>query len=216
MIRVRRLTTPAELAAFRAAAHRVLHIEYPLDYLERSRVIGVCDEGGELLGGFAIDSRGPFRSLTQIPAEDQARMAFELAELARSAAEINGLWLSGKVRSPLLIAWFWLTLGWEMVRSGRRRVVYSYVMSDARLKRMWGAMESQVLYQGWVDQLPGMTGPERESVECARIWTAVLTPFLRPGWFARRVLGRTLLQRPALAPARTLSLSESPRVNAVR
>jgi hypothetical protein len=216
MIRVRRLTTRPELTAFRAAANRALGIEYPLDYFKRARVYGLCDDGGALLGGFGVDARGPFRSLMQIPVSERAKLSGAIHRLSRSAVEINGLWLSKSVRSPWAIAAFWLRLLWEIWRTGRRYIVYSYVINDRRMKRLWTPLASQVVYRGWVVQLPGMTEPERESIECASALGIVLTPLLRPRWFARRVLGRVFARRSAQPRPRTLSLEESSRVGAVR
>ena len=182
-MKTRILRNELELKGFIEAAEKIHKIEYPMDYLRRSRVVGLFDEQQNLRGGFLLALRGPFRTLESLPEGVETRHIPQ-----NRAAEINALWVdancSGKKSARL-----WLRIFFEMVRSRKSHFLYTYSLKAASLGAIYAVVRPTVLYRGLTKTLPGMREPDEESVECFRMSNAFKALYRDPTFAFRKKRG---------------------------
>jgi hypothetical protein len=184
----KRLKTFSELNAYRNIAANYIDVLFPLEYLERSKVYAWLDKNGEILGGFMIVTKGPFRVLNSIPDYADAKPLCE-----KEVAEITGVFLSSSLRGRQKSFEFWMRLYWKLILAKRKYYVYSYTLKKPQLQRMYSMTQPSVLFKGKTNQLAGMTDVEYESVEFMTFKNLVKVPLHRPQFFTRRlVAGREL------------------------
>lgn len=182
-MKTRVLKNDLELSGFIAAAAKVHKIEYPMDYLKRSRVVGLFDKDLKLCGGFLLAVKGPFRTLESLPDN------VEIDHIPQhKAAEINALWVDNTCRGKKS-ARLWLRIFFEMVRSRKTHFLYTYSLKSASLGAIYAVVRPTVLYRGLTKQVAGMTAPDEESVECFRMSNAFKALYRDPTFAFRRKRG---------------------------
>jgi hypothetical protein len=160
--RVVHLTQDSDLVEYSQLFYDVEGIALPLDYLKRGKVFVFRDKRDSIVGGFAIVTRGPFRSIEQIPHTVRLPNTLRLAE-------VNGLWFKG---SPCQFARlrFWARVVGQIFREPVEGVVYAVCAGKTRLReRIFDRIREWTLYEGVVSNLPGMdsTSSSIEAVEIA-------------------------------------------------
>lgn len=190
-MKFRRLSAPHELAVYTAECERRIHVRFPADYLARSHVYGLFDDAGSMVGGALFCVEGPFRSIAGIP--DDARAAAE-ARLPRSVFEGSGLWLDRSVRTPLACIYYYFSMWVAAVRTRKRHGLFSFSKKVRVLNDVYGLGTPPIVYEGPV-HLEGMSAPDEERV-CTTSMIGgsllfLLSPFIAPMWFTRRMLRRS-------------------------
>ena len=169
--------TDEELTDFRSRCGAALGVHFPLSYLKQGRVRVFRDRGGQLVGGYALILKGPFRTLASIPDSAGFTPTFSESELF----EVTALWLDRAVPPGRFRTWVWWTFARDLAtQPGKRWYVYSY---DLRKKKKLGETfraisRPRVLYEGPVKELEGMSGPSAEAVELGSCFRVKLFPLL--------------------------------------
>ncbi|QEG24250.1 hypothetical protein [Mariniblastus fucicola] len=144
-----------------------LDIAFPTHYVDRADVLAVLDEDDQLCGGVMLVGSGPFRSIAGIP--DQHRGAHQSLNERGDVAEINGLWLAPKMKSPFLSILFWRLLIGHLVKSKKNSFLFTFDNSNTRMKSLAFWLKPTKLYSGATLTLPGMKYSSEETIALINI-----------------------------------------------
>lgn len=175
------LARPSELRTYQNILAEKISVRFPIEYLERSHV-RLLRLHGEILGGYTIVLKGPFRVVESLPDEIQAQLT------TKKLCEATGMWLSPKVSNPLIVSRFWLQFCLDLLFSGKSECIYSYSLRSSRLTKVYSYSEPKILFRGLTKVLPGMPHPEEESVELTSVWKTGLLPFRNPKWIFKKLI----------------------------
>ncbi|MBT8340199.1 MAG: hypothetical protein HKP58_07670 [Desulfatitalea sp.] len=206
-MKLRALKTEEELEWYRRSAHQYIDVLFPLEYLQRSRVVACLDDTGSICGGFIIVLEGPFRVLEQIPGGETVDLPIK----TEKTAEITGLWRTKSWCKKHGSASLFIRLGFEIFRSRKKYFIYSYTLRKPHLGEIYSFVNPKVLYQGDVF-LPGMDAADEESIEVFTVWNCLAALFRSPAFILPRLSpGRRNIGRRFLSAAlRRLTFSFTP------
>ena len=196
----REISSDLQLTAFSSFTKRYLDVDYPLDYLKRSKVMALVTENDEgdiqtMFGGYIIALAGPFRVLQQLP-QEIVEANEELQAKLEKCFEVTGLWVHPLVKNGTLRAKFWLRLFFDLVGQtikGKSHVLYSYDASKKKLGEMYSICKPCRIFEGQV-YIPGMTSQAIEIVEMGSIH-AVMRAFYKEPAYVARFLGKRLFRK---------------------
>lgn len=193
--RFERLESIASLTEYQKATAKNLGVTFPLDYLMRGRVMGLRNAEGSILGGFALILEGPYRVLEQLPENLDISYSVPRKKMEK-AMEITGLWLESSVQCQVTRVKLYLTLFFEMLKTGRKYLLYSYDTNSAHLAKYYQLTRPNVIYNGPVKCLPGMAKATEEIVEIGSVWALVYVFFCRPDFLFKKFFFRRRRPRP--------------------
>lgn len=185
-MKFRRLRNDADLELYRQRAHAQIDVLFPLEYLQRSTVMGCFDRSGDLVGGYMLVRSGPFRVLESVPHSGRTKLLDTLRGSDRRVSEITGLWIAHRYRGGKLSGHLWLRLYRDMILSGKTRFVYAYTLKKPNLGAQYAVARPIVIFRGETDVLPGMSSADEESVEVFDLLNLILAPFRNPGYLGDR------------------------------
>lgn len=143
-------------------AENFLGINFPRSYVERATVLTLVDQLGEMLGGALVVTEPEYRSLLSIPSSAGDWTAQFTCDT--DVAEINGVWLSPEVRTPILPVTFWRQFINHLLTLPKHRFLFTYDHSNKQMRKITGWLRYDVLYSGLTEQLPGMQRPSHETI----------------------------------------------------
>lgn len=100
---IRKIQT-SELNEYIYLTEAALDVVLPQSYLLAGDVYGLFSSSGEMMGGYALVTRGPLRSFSGIPPIPFLQIESRLN--LQNKFEINGLWISKKVPNGIIRSWF--------------------------------------------------------------------------------------------------------------
>jgi len=179
---IRRIKDLLELDHFRKLTNKYIHVLFPIEYLERSRVFCCYDSQNRICGGFVLVMKGPFRVLDSIPTGSDAH-----GLNMNKTCEVTGLWFvpSAKDRSKSIK--FWGRLYLELLRTQKNNFVYAFSMSNPQIGKMYEPARPVRLFKGKTEILPGMDDYDNEVVEYVKKSNLYLFPFRSPDFFIKRI-----------------------------
>lgn len=156
MYAIKRVRDDSKLDEFVVEFCKQISYRVPLQFFEDEEVWGLYKDG-KLVGGFALISKKPLRSLEQIP-----NASWESLWDTDYFCEFTGYWIDDKkLGVPFTI--------WLVIRSLLRKesyFVYSYPVSDTKLERYYSYGKPIKIYKGEPQKLEGHTSfMEPEFVE---------------------------------------------------
>jgi hypothetical protein len=187
------------MTQYRDLTKRYLDIDFPEEYLNRSKVIALVSQNGQqstVVGGFMIAQSGPFRVLQQIPDHIVEQNEFLQKRMHRTL-EITGLWVHPRIRAGHLRCRLWLRLFRAVLAEGakgRRYFVYSYDASKKKLGDVYSTWNPERIFEGLVF-IPGMKESTHEIVEMAALHSCILAFFTKPLFFGKRFFRKLGLQK---------------------
>lgn len=143
-------------------AEKFLGIDFPPSYVERATILTLVDQLGEMRGGALVVNEPEFRSLLSIP--PTAIHGESPFVCDTDVAEINGVWLSPEVRTPILPVTFWRQFINHLLTLPKHRFLFTYDHSNKQMRKITGWLRYDVLYSGLTEQLPGMQRPSHETI----------------------------------------------------
>lgn len=197
----RQLTSEEHLIAYSQYTKRYLDVHYPLEYLQRSRVIALVKEDKNgliqtICGGYILALQGPFRVIEQLPA-GVAENHKELQEKMENCFELTGLWIHPILKNGFLRAKFWLRLFGELIIQtvkGKTHALYSYDASKKKLGEIYSISKPCRIFEGEV-YIPGMTSQAQEIVEMGSIPTVIKAFYKEPRCIVRFLSKRIMRNR---------------------
>jgi hypothetical protein len=177
------LASDSELDAYRHAIQQKIDVLLPLEYLKRSRVVACFDEFDEIAGGFVLVLKPPFRVIDSIP--DGAGMPLGVSP--DSVAELTGLWMSRRYAQRHGSVGLWVRMFREVLTCSKTNFVYAYSLRKPKLADLYAGGRPVVLYRGETKTLPGMDGPDLESVEMVSLRGLMMGALATPTFFLKRL-----------------------------
>ncbi len=196
----RRIYSDTHLTAYSNFTKKYLDVDYPLNYLKRSKVVALVteNENGDIqtmFGGYILALNGPFRVLEQLP-EGVVENHVELQAKLEKCFELTGLWVHPLIKNGTLRAKFWLRLFADLLGQtvkGKSYALYSYDASKKKLGEMYSISKPCRIFEGEVF-IPGMSAQAIEIVEMGSIHAVLKAFYQEPGYVAR-FLGRRLFRK---------------------
>jgi hypothetical protein len=194
------ISNDLHLIAFSNFTERYLDVNYPLEYLKRSKVMALVtlSEDGQIqniLGGYIMALKGPFRVLQQIPQEIVVANK-DLQLKLDKCFELTGLWIHPLIKNGSLRAKFWLRLLFDLIGQvidGKSHTLYSYDASKKKLGEIYSICKPCRIFEGLVF-IPGMTEHTTEIVEMGSI-SAVLKAFYKEPVYVARFLAKRIFRK---------------------
>ena len=178
-----------ELELFRDYAERYISVRFPLDYLQKSKVVAYYSEEGRMCGGYAFVLKPPFRVIESLPEFVRKRSEALRKVSMESLFEFTGLWLSPEIRCRRIASRFWFQIYRDILTLGKSHFVYAYSLDKPALGKLYSICRPDVIFQGETKILAGMKRAENESVEMSSLARVAVAPLLRPQLLTRRLLG---------------------------
>lgn len=202
-VRFREINDDHNLARFSQFTARYIDVEYPMDYLRRSKVVAMVSENGlgeieEMLGGYIMALEAPFRVIQQLPLE-MTQLNEGLQKRLSKSMELTGLWIHPVVAQGRLRFKLWWKMFMDMVKlnlRGKRYFVYSYEASQSKLGQMYSLSQPTRIYEGPVF-IEGMKEASTEIVEVGST-IALMTGFLSRPLCTARFLCKKLFRRKTI------------------
>ncbi|MFN2286923.1 MAG: hypothetical protein ABR578_01175 [Chromatocurvus sp.] len=161
------VVSPEALERYRQLTAQQIGVLYPREYLAAGKVFVCLNDDGEIVGGYAVILDPPFRAIESIPKAERWRVLDALWDVRFPICELTGLWLAPGYRGSRQTLALWRHISLVPRRYRRQTVVYAYSADKPDLGRLYGSLDSRVLYRGMTVQLEGMAAPGFESVEMA-------------------------------------------------
>jgi hypothetical protein len=150
----RRIEAAEELSGFKAGYEKnlaerssnELALLLPIEYLSTSRVVGVFDDRGQLLGGFVLRFDPPFRCLRAVP--EAVKSCSPLLQLVPEAelCELTCIWRNRGLSTARFATAVWPRIILDCVRSRRR-----YILGlgfDNRMNDTYQVWRPRSIYRG--------------------------------------------------------------------
>lgn len=185
-LRFREITQETDLICFSELTKKYIDVQYPQDYLARSRVVALVleNEVGEIekiLGGYILALSHPFRVLEQIP-QSIVESHPQLQQKWNECLELTGLWIHPMIKNGKLRFRFWWKLFMDLTHlsfNGKPYILYSYDASCKKLGEMYSVSKPSRIFEGYV-YIPGMTAENREIVEMGSTRAVMKAFFANP------------------------------------
>jgi hypothetical protein len=144
----RTLTQDHEIEAFLESFKRYVNVKLPTAYANCGKVIGVF-KGEDMIGGYMIITRGPFRALTLIPDEVKQNMPLLKNGSASDFVEVNGFWVKEAYRRSAESLQMWLRVRKEVLRSKASYFLIFYNTQATGLAQIYeDILDPELIYQG--------------------------------------------------------------------
>lgn len=150
------------LGEFYSKTEEILEIRFPEEYLERAQVMVLMDQYDLICGGAMIVDQPEFRSLQGIP--NYKNRDWFHQEFGNGLAEVNGVWVDPKIKSPILPLTFWRKLIGYLLNTGFDRFLFTFDNANFKMKKVTSWLQHDVLYSGRTLQLDGMPKPSDETI----------------------------------------------------
>lgn len=145
-LKFRTITDEATLELFLEKFENFTGVRLPLDYVKRSKVVGVFLHE-KLSAGYILVTKPAYRSLGFIPSQWKAENTF-FSNDEYEMMEVNGLWIGPTLRTPQEQFRVWLKLVIDIFMCKKN---YLLLMCDARnenIKFLHSLTKPEFLYEG--------------------------------------------------------------------
>ena len=154
------------LAQYQRRTKGLLGIQFPFEYVSRGETLVMVDHRGEMCGGAMVVMSPPFRSIDSIPVECHNDEINEFLGCPHTA-ELNGVWLSAKEKSPFLSFVFWTLILKRLLEVKKQRFLFTFDNSNDRMKSLANWLKPKILFSGRTQLLPGMKSETTETIAVA-------------------------------------------------
>lgn len=165
---VHRLVRPnsLQLASYLTDTFEILELCLPSEYLSRAYILTLVDQRDVVCGGAMVIKQPEFRSLTTVP-EDVREKAIAFIGDLDDVAEVNGVWVQSDCKSPFVSFSFWHQFISELLSMPKKKFLFTYDNSNARMSQLASSLDAIVLYSGRTLKLEGMAKPSNETIAMA-------------------------------------------------
>ena len=168
----RNITKTEELMTVIEKIEHYTGVRLPTDYVNRSQVVGVFLHD-RLVAGYMLVTSPAFRSLLFVP--DQVKKQHDLfVEDEYEMMEVNGLWISPALKTPLLQVRVWARLIRDIFSARKKYVLLMRHSGNKTMKNLSSMANPKTIFQG----TPQILGSDKthDSIEVAYTtrWSIVL------------------------------------------
>lgn len=142
------LTSDAAIDHFLECFKKFVKVKLPEEYARSGDVIGVFKQN-EMIGGYMIITRGPFRALAFVP--DEVKKNFRNLRLAGQTdfVEVNGFWVDERYRGSRESLQMWFQIRKSVLDSKASHLLLFYNSQAKGLAHIYeAALNPQLIYQG--------------------------------------------------------------------
>jgi hypothetical protein len=142
------LTTDAEIDHFLECFKNFVKVKLPESYSRNGSVIGVFKKN-EMIGGYMLITKGPFRSLAFVPDEVKKNLRLLHDVNGTDFVEVNGFWVHEKYRRSRESLQMWLQLRKDVLATKASHLLLFYNSQAKGLAQIYeSVMNPRVIYQG--------------------------------------------------------------------
>lgn len=171
-IEFRTVTVEAEIENVLDIVERHSGVRLPIDYAKKNKVVGAFLQE-KLVATYMVVTKPDFRSLMFVP--DQCLKETKLSSSDDyDMMEINGLWISPALKTPMLQARIWAHLIKDIFMAKKK---YVLLMRDSRnkiMERFLNMANPTTLYDGPPMVMAGTRSHENIQVSFTTRWQIVL------------------------------------------
>ncbi len=147
-------------------------VKLPYDYTMRSKIIGVF-KGEVMVGGYMLVTKPQFRSLMFVP--DSVKNSHEFFENDQfEMMEVNGVWISASVKSPLEQYTFWTHMMWDVFKARKKYILLMADLRNTNIRNIHNLTNPETLYEGAPMLMAGTTSHDRIRVSVTTRWQMML------------------------------------------
>ncbi len=170
-------------------------VRLPMDYVNRSKVVGVFLHD-RIVAGYMLVTAPAFRSLLFVPdkvkAEDPlfANDEFEMME-------VNGLWISPSLKTPNLQVRVWAHLIKDIFFARKKYVLVMRNSKNRVMEKLTNMANPTIIYKGRPQLLGGENTHESIEVGFTTRWSIVLNShrYIKELWRRQRKAAKFAVQR---------------------
>ena len=118
----------------------------PLDYLQRSSVVGLFNSSGKMVAGYIINGEAPFRLFDFVPPHSRENLTPPFQLSWSNVAEVTCVWKSREVSSIFMSLCFWPRVHWAVFTSGEKALLGHD--QNKRLDQFYTWAHPKTLYSG--------------------------------------------------------------------
>lgn len=107
-------------------------VTLPLEYLKKSKVMGVFNRKNEMVAGWVLNFKAPFRILEAIPTEEYAKNKFLQKTPEKDLCEATCIWRSSKISSLHFGLVVWPRVVLNCANSKRRYIISGSLQNKTR------------------------------------------------------------------------------------
>lgn len=146
MLSYKILTTDEEFQEYARLGNPLYNIEIPFEYFRRGKILAFFKDS-RMVGGAALITEGPFRSLAIIPDEIKANSGVNSIP-PHQIVEVNAVWLSKEISALAEVIQFWHTIVRETRSTRKRWSLVPYNEMIGGLERLYAPAGLKVLFRG--------------------------------------------------------------------
>ena len=185
---VKAIKNEKNLLLYQKLAHRHVGVRYPLSYLKTAKVFASYDHEGTMTGGFVLQRNlEDIRVLKSI----SSKVTYSL----RRPVELTGVWFMPSTDPYFQRTLFWMHICIRLLPFLGGDTVFSYSSTQGALHKMYSVLKPRMLYQGWVDPLPGMSEGDHECVCSVSTHRITFLIFLSPKTLLKKLFPRKITRQ---------------------
>lgn len=147
-------------------------VRLPIAYARRNKIVGAFLHN-KLVAGYMVVTKPEFRSLMFVPSGHESLKSLSAID-NYDMMEINGLWLSPAVKTPILQAKVWFHLIKDIFLSKKKYVLLMRNRRNKNMERFLNMANPTELYSGPPMLMAGDASHENIQVSYTTRWKVVL------------------------------------------
>lgn len=147
-------------------------VRLPIDYVQRSRVVGVFLHN-KLVAGYMLVTSPDFRSLLFVPDVVKKSEQF-FANDSFEMMEVNGLWISPSLKTPTLQVRVWANLIKDIFLARKKYVLLMRHSKNRNMEKLTNMANPKIIFSGRPQLLGNDNTHESIEVSFTTRWSIVL------------------------------------------
>jgi hypothetical protein len=161
-LQFRALTKDADIDGFLEHFKRYVNIKLPESYARSGTVVGAFD-GDDMIGGYMLVARGPYRALAFVPDEVKEQVSILKNASSTDFIEVNGFWVKENYRGSAKSAEIWLDIRRNVLATKASHLLLFYNAKAKGLGQMYqDYMKPETIYRGAPASNQGVTTAHAE------------------------------------------------------
>ncbi len=155
--------------------HNYTGVMLPNEYLEQSKTVGVFLHD-QLVAGYILVTRPDFRSLLFVPdkLKEESRI---FSNNQYDCMEINGLWISPALKTPILQMKVWFKLVWDIFTCKKQYVLLMRNLNNKSMARFMTMANPIDIYSGEPFVMAGQETHEQIHVSYTTRWKLITNSY---------------------------------------
>jgi hypothetical protein len=171
-LKFRILTKDDEIEIYLKKFESFVGVKLPYDYSIRSKIVAAFKDD-DMVGGYMLITKPKFRSLMFVPDAAKEQDAFFKKD-DYEMMEINGVWMSAKLKSAADQYQIWISLIWDTFLSRKKYVLLMADLRNGNVRNIHSLTNPRLLYEGPPMLMAGVESHSTIRVSVTTRWQMVL------------------------------------------